>query len=226
MIIEGAPLEGNEQIGTSDMEVSKFCRLYASKRIQHGQTYTKNTEVVEKALETVTDCVHMASGLNTVPHSFGTAGALNISITAGPGQTIKISSLGHEPHVTCVGAGEKNGPNITYGIGTPHDVEANYGPYGIECTRTSVPGKDGAQVYEAASLSLTSSAGNYHVFWPQKTVEPERIAEQIAANITALQNQVSQLQARLNAIGTDSNDQAKMTYTRGGYFGTSVAEGQ
>lgn len=216
----GIGAQGNEQGGTSSIDIKQFCHLYTSLRIQHNRTYTQNTEVVEKALQTTSDCVRFALSGNTVQHTFGTPSALTLSITAGSGNTVKISSLGHEPYVTCVGAGSSKEGNITYSVGTKHAVDANFGTYAIECTRTSVPQPDGGQFYEAASLSLTSSAGNYQVYWPQKTVEPEREAEKIAANITALQNQVSQLQARLNAIGTDSNDQARMTYTRGGYFVT------
>src|SRR5438876_11229075 len=65
----------------------------------------------------------------------------------------------------------------------------------------------------------------YDVFWPDQHVEPESDAERIAANLTALQNQVNQLQARLNAIGTDT-DQPRQGFTEGqpGYLVCPVGQ--
>jgi hypothetical protein len=215
IVYEEVPMQGGENAGASEMSVSQFCRTYSSKRIQHGTSYTKNTEVVEKALVTTADCVRFASSNNTIEHTFGTPQALTLTITPFSGNTITITSVGHDRNVTCVGSGKPGQSNITYDIGTKFKFDAGWGPYAIECTRTSLPQSDGGQLYEAASLSLTSSAGNYHVFWPQATVEPERIAEKIAQDMATLRAQVTILQQRLAAIGNES-DQAQHGFTRGG----------
>ncbi len=105
--------------------------------------------------------------------------------------------------------------NITYGIGTTHTIDANTGTYSIECARTSKATEDGGQFYDPASLTLTTSAGLYHVYWPQATVEPERIAEKIAQNMGTLRAQINKLQSEVDAIGKTDGDQDKQGFRRG-----------
>jgi hypothetical protein len=212
IVYEGVPMEGMGNVGNKEVSVHDFCRVYSSSRHQRSTNYTQNTLVVEKALQTTADCVHFAASKNSIDHVFGVPASVTLTIAVGSGNSVNISSLGHSPNVTCVGPGRLS--NITYGIGTKYSIDANTGTYSIECTRTSEGTGDGGRFYEEASLALTTSAGLYHVYWPQAKVEPERIAEKIAQDIATLRAQINKLQSELAAMGTTDGDQPP-PFTRG-----------
>jgi len=213
IVYEGVPMAGMESAGNNEVNVQEFCRAYSSSRHQRSTTYGQNTLVVEKALETTKDCVHFALSTNSIEHEFGVPSLVTLTITVGGGSFVDVSSLGHSPNVVCVGPGKQS--NITYGIGTKYHIDANAGTYSIECTRASTATSDGGRFYENASLALTTSAGSYHVFWPQKTEEPERIAEKIAGELNTLRHQVNTLQSELAALGSDKNNQSIHTFAQG-----------
>ena len=212
IVYEAVPMEGMLSAGSNEASVHDFCRAYSSSRHQRSTSYTKSTLVVEKALQTTADCVHFVTSRNSIEHVFGVPALVTLAITVAGGNSVNVSSLGHSPNVTCVGPGRLM--NITYGVGTTHTIDANAGTYSIECTRTSKATEDGGQFYDQASLALTTSAGLYHVYWPQATVEPERIAEKIAQDMAALRAQIKKLQSEVAAIGTDG-DQSKQGFSRG-----------
>ncbi len=97
------PMEGMEAAGNNEVSVHNFCRSYSSSRHERKATYTQNTLVVEKALQTTADCVHFATSRNSIDHVFGVPALVTLSINVVGGSSVAISSLGHSPNVSCVG---------------------------------------------------------------------------------------------------------------------------
>ena len=76
------------------------------------------------------------------------------------------------------------------------------------------------EFFNSTNVVMGTNFGGFDVFWPDQLVQPERNAEKIAQNIADLQEQLGKLKARLDAMGTGSNDEARMTWARGGYHVT------
>jgi hypothetical protein len=203
--------------GSDEQTVRNFCKTFSQDVRLRTATFNYNSQVVDSSLKTAVQCVDIITkgGGSTVVDRFLGADTLRLSVTAASGQTVEIRGIQPGLNTKCISPGRLM--SINWDINTTHRVEANDGTYTIVCTRSGTPRPDlgpGVQFFNRTSIVMGTNFGGFDVYWPDQHVEPERDAERIAENIAALQNQVSQLQARLNAIGTDS-DQPKVGFARG-----------
>jgi hypothetical protein len=213
VVVKVIPIQFNQ--GNDEQTVRNFCKTFSQDVRLRTATFNYNSQVVDSSLKTAVECVDIITKGSTIVHRFLGADTLRLSVTAGSGQSVDIQGLQPGVNTRCISPGRLISTN--WDINTTHRVSPNDGTYTIVCTRTATPRPDlgpGVQFFNRTNIIMGTNVGGYEVFWPDQHVEPERDAEQIAANIAALQNQVSQLQARLNAIGTDA-DQPRQGFARG-----------
>jgi len=215
--------------GSDEQTVKNFCKTFSQDVRLRTSVFNYNSQVVESSLKTAVQCVDIITNGrgSSIEHRFLGANTLRISVTPPTGLYIDIKGLQPGPNARCMSPGRLL--SINWDINTSHRVEANDGTYTIVCTRSGTPRPDlgpGTQFFERTNVVMGTNLGSYDVFWPDQHVEPERDAERIAENITALSKQVNELQARLNAIGTDG-DQPQTTFARGaGPHNNACPQGQ
>jgi hypothetical protein len=196
------PIQFNQ--GNDEQTVRTFCKTFSQDVKSRTDKFDYNSQVVDSSLKTAVQCVDIITKGGTgssIAHRFLGADTLAVSVTSGSGQSVEIQGLQPGVNTRCISPGRLISTN--WDINTTHKVNANDGTYTIVCTRTATPRPDlgpSVQFFNRTNIIMGTNLGSYDVFWPDQHVEPERDAEKIAANITALQNQVSQLQQQVKTF--------------------------
>jgi hypothetical protein len=216
--------------GSDEQTVRNFCKTFSQDVRLRTANFSYNSRVVDSSLKSAVQCVDIITkgGGSSVEQSFVGADTLRLSVTAASGQKVVIKGIQPGRNARCVSPGGMLGA-VNWDINTNRTVLPNEGTYTIDCTRSATPRPDlggAAEFFNRTSVVIGTNFGGLDVFWPDQLVQPERDAERIAQNIADLQEQLSKLKARLDAIGADPNDQGRMTYTKGGFFVTYNKDGE
>jgi hypothetical protein len=161
-IVYEVPMQGGENIGTSDTSVSQFCKLYKANSGDHRTFYMKSDTVANDAVTSAVNCLKYALTDDSIEHNFGTPDVVTISISPRKGGSINVSGLSHDKAVSCVGPKRGIVSSLTYDDNTPFTIDPSWGTYTITCKRKSSTLANGRQLFPAEShrqRALTTCLG-------------------------------------------------------------------
>ena len=225
VVIEELPIKFT--LGSSDKQtaVNNFCRNYAQLSTSNHQRSSYQSTVVDKALDTMDDCVRIARTGSFLTHKILNDEAADIYLTARTGDKITIQGLNTTGHITCQTNVKSNnlllnnGKALSLDGGSRFDFEGNLT---ISCTRKGdsatadliatkpadggPAARTGATVFNEATVSVsTQNAGPYAFLWPRAVRFPENEASQVSADIAGLRDTLSKTNADLAAAKTQIN---------------------
>jgi hypothetical protein len=196
--------------GSSDTTtaISNFCRNYASTASGSSSSFSSQSNVVQKALDSANQCLTIATKGSTIAYRILTPSTLAINFNIGSGNPLMIRGLSHPADVTCQGSKANGGGVVTYATGVGQSLSSDLGAYSITCTRTGTP-SGSSTVYPESGMVVDTNAGGFDIFWPKDTVFPFTDASQIQGALSAINQQL----ATTTGIAQDSQSKLSAMQT-------------
>jgi hypothetical protein len=211
-------------LGTSDTATAfaNFCRNYASAAAGSSSSYSMQSNVVQRALDSANQCMAIAGKGSVITYKVMDPKTLNISFNIGSGNQLNVRGLSHDTTVTCLGSKVEGSGVFSYSAGVGQSLSAALGSHGIRCTRDAAQSVGGKVEYAQTSMQLDTNAGEFDIYWPQDTVLPMTDADQIQAKLKSLEQEL----ATVKSIATGA--QGKIATAISNYTATTtgtLAEG-
>lgn len=198
-IIQAVPVQLTGGSANSQTAFSNFCKNFQSVDAGMGDTYSYQSIVVGKALDSVNDCLRIVNDhATTMSYKTETLSGLVINFGIPSGQSLVIHGITTSDKVKCVGADLTKGGAFNYSTGVGQTISANSGSTSVTCTRSPSSAGNSGSYYDDALITVDTSFGGMDIYWPHDTSIPPMSAAQIQSSISDVATELQKLQAAIN----------------------------
>lgn len=194
-VVDALPISAAFASSDKQTRFKQFCSTYQASQAQAASSYSYQSLVVSKALDSVVDCLRAANNGYALSYKTITASTMVINFSIPPAGSLTVQGIQADSGVTCSGADLGHpGQTLTYAPGVGQTIGAANGANAITCTRASSGSLNGNTFYSDKAVIVSTSQGPLNIYWPQSTVLPLLTASTIQGNIDSLTAQVKAAQ--------------------------------
>jgi hypothetical protein len=194
-IIEEIPTTFKGNSNDAQTSYTNFCKNYASTAAGSSSSYTYQSTVITKALESANQCLAIAKSGSYITYKAVSRTLLSIDFAIGPRTSLDIRDITPDRSVTCIGK-KLGGPGeVNYGPSIGQNLPANTFAYSVTCNRVSTHvSPAGEKLYPEAGIVVSTNAGTLAIYWPPDKELPVLGASEIEASLKTLNQQLATVQ--------------------------------